>query len=239
MSQKKFLIAYAVGAFVLVLGFGVYWLTSDDPGGGSVKDDPAVRSVARGAQLHESPEEQPSPAAPVTTAVVDAASPSPVPGAPVAASPAARPPATMKVPVPPEPGAATVDPMTSTTFGGWLYEGPGAPNPVPRAPTGNPGFEITCHAVVKMILPEGDSDGCSIISVGGFSGTVALACLDAPAGLNCYTDSQITLAAGATEGFHLTMTNEAPHGTYTLRIVGTSGALSDTFPIEFHSIESY
>jgi hypothetical protein len=117
-----------------------------------------------------------------------------------------------------------------------MYEGPSGPDPVPRPPTGKPGFEITCKPVVKMGLPSGDSDGCSIISVGGFSGTVALACLDAPAGLNCYTDSQIALAAGATEGFHLTMNNEAPVGTYILRIVGSSGGLTDTVPIEFHSV---
>jgi hypothetical protein len=237
LSQKKFLIAYAIGALVLLLGSGTYRLISDGAGGGSVDDEPAVRSVARGAQLHDLPEDQPSPATPDSTAVVDEAPPSPVPAPPVAAPPAPR--AAAKVPVPQAPVAAAVDPSTSTTFGGGRYEGPSAPNPVPRAPTGNPGFEITCDPVVKMILPEADSDGCSILSVGGFSGTVALACLDAPAGLNCYTDSQITLAAGATEGFHLTMTNEAPHGTYTLRIVGTSGALSDTVPIEFHSVDSY
>lgn len=236
MSQKKFLIAYAIGALVLLLGSGIYLLTSNDSGARTAKNEVAARTVARGAQLHGMPEDQASPAAsPAPAEAAAAASPSAVAAPSAAAPPPARS-ATPKVPAPQPAAPATVDPMTSDTFGGWLYEGPSAPNPVPRPPTGKPGFEITCNPVVKMMLPEGDSDGCSIISVGGFSGTVALACVDSPAGLNCYTDSQIVLAAGATEGFHLTMTNEAPVGTYMLRIVGSSGGLTDAVPIEFHSI---
>ena len=238
MSNKKFLLFYAVGALVLLLGSATYLISSHDPETRSATDNAAARTVARGSQLRGVPADEPAPEASIAAAPPEAASTSPLPFPPAAAVTQVRPPTSPKGSTPQAP-EATVDLSTSNTFGGGQYEGPSAPPPVPRQPTGKPGFEITCAPVVKMALPEGDSDGCSIVSVGGFSGIVALACLDAPAGLDCWTDEHITLAAGATEGFHLSMNNEAPLGTYILRIVGSSGGLSDVVQIEFHSIDHY
>ena len=80
----------------------------------------------------------------------------------------------------------------------------------------------------------GGNTTCTVTSVQAFSAAVDLSCANLPPGVTCaYHLGRVTPPPNgtATDVLYVTVSASVPSGSYTFQAVGTSGALTHSFPI--------
>lgn len=104
-------------------------------------------------------------------------------------------------------------------------------NAFPAVPTSTaPDFSISANGT-SVMQASSASTSVSILPVNNFSGAVALSVTGLPAGVTAsFSSSTVTGAAVSTLSFTASAT--ATVGTATVNVVGTSGSLSHSFPIQ-------
>jgi PKD repeat protein len=105
---------------------------------------------------------------------------------------------------------------------------------VTATPTAGPEFTIACSPS-SLSFPVGGgsrTSTCTVTSVVGFTGEVALDCSNLPAGASCgYAPASVTLPANGSVTSTLTVTTTAttPTGTQSFQARGVSGPMTRTF----------
>jgi hypothetical protein len=99
-------------------------------------------------------------------------------------------------------------------------------------PVGAPDFTISC-APSNHTIQQGASatSTCTVTSVYGYSGTIALDCVGEPAGITCsFVPSSVTppVDGSATRTLTLTVDLGQATGTYSFDVEGTDGAITHT-----------
>jgi YVTN family beta-propeller protein len=115
--------------------------------------------------------------------------------------------------------------------------------PPPPPPPPEPGFSVGVQAPVIPLQIQGISQGqsVSIQAVNGFSGTVSLSLQNLPAGVSTYPAFPLQLSLGQSQSFSLMAASSASVGMSTVKVVGTSGTLteSSTFSVQVTAAASF
>jgi hypothetical protein len=85
-------------------------------------------------------------------------------------------------------------------------------------------------------LDQGQS-GYAVVTTkvsGGFDSAIALSATGVPTGVTySFSPSSIAAPGSGTSDFNLTVSNNAPTGTYTITITGTGGGITHTTTLTF------
>src|SRR6202035_4508622 len=96
----------------------------------------------------------------------------------------------------------------------------------------NPDFQITATALSPATLPAGGSatSTVTITAVGGFNGTVTLACSGLPSTASC-SFNPASVAGSGTSQLTLSTSGTIMPGSYSFSVQGTSGSISHDAPV--------